>query len=185
MKNREHLEGAVRPVRLSDCETLQSIYAPFVTDTAANFELVPPTVEEFRGRVEDVIQSHPWFVFESEGNVLGYAYGSKHRARPAYQWTSEVSIYVKPSAQGLGIGKALYRRLLETLRELGYRVALGGISLPNVASVALHESMGFVPVGVYRNVGFKFGEWHDTGWWQIDLAPESSAPAGPPRKFLT
>jgi phosphinothricin acetyltransferase len=101
--------------------------------------------------------------------VQGYAYASRHRERAAYQWSVDVSAYVREDARGRGVGKALYGRLFELLKALGYCRAFAGIALPNAASVALHESMGFEALGVYRRVGFKRGAWHDVGWWQKTL----------------
>jgi len=170
------LMGTIRPVEPRDVEAMQRLYAPYVASTATTFKIEIPSVADFAERVREVITSHPWWVFEAESRVVGYAYGSKHRARAAYQWTSEVSVYVSPEVQGRGVGRLLYRRLFDALADRGYRQALGGITLPNPASVALHESVGFEPVGIYRNIGFKFGRWHDVGWWQKPLGAGATVP---------
>jgi phosphinothricin acetyltransferase len=114
--------------------------------------------------------------------VVGYAYASPHRDRAAYQWSVDVTVYVSPRAHRTGTGRRLYGLLLAILRQQGYHQAFGGITLPNTASVGLHEAMGFTPVGVYRRVGFKLGAWRDVGWWGVELGPPPSAPA-PPRPF--
>jgi phosphinothricin acetyltransferase len=119
-------------------------------------------------------------VCEEEGEVVGYAYGGMWRTRAAYQWSVEVSVYVDGKHPGRGIGTRLYGVLLDLLRVQGFRMALGGITLPNAASVALHEKLGFERVATYRSVGWKFGAWHDVGWWQLDLGDVGVDPK-PPR----
>lgn len=165
-----------------DAQAVLDIYAPVVRDTAISFELVPPSLDEMRGRIATTLERLPWLVSEDQrGQVNGYAYASKHRERPAYQWAVDVTAYVREDARGQGVGKRLYARLFEVLVELGYFQAFAGIALPNDASVGLHEAVGFVPLGVYRSVGFKLGAWRDVGWWQRELR----APAKPlePRAF--
>lgn len=147
-----------------DAAACAAIYAPHVTDGVASFELVAPDAAEMARRME---AAHVWLVHERGG----YAYASPHRAREAYRLTVETSVYVAPEAQGQGVGRALYEALLGDLRDRGFAVALAGITLPNEASVALHEATGFAPVGVFRGIGWKFGAWHDVGWWQRRLAP--------------
>ena len=138
--------------------------------TSISFELAPPSVEEMRARIVKTLRDLPWLVSEdAQGSVNGYVYASKHRERPAYQWSVDVTAYVREDARGLGVGKRLYQALFAELVILGYFQAFAGIELPNDASVALHESVGFEPIGVYRNVGFKLGAWHDVGWWQKEL----------------
>ena len=153
-----------------DAATCAAIYAPHVSDGVASFELEPPSVEEMARRIE---AAHVWLVHEAGG----YAYATRHRERAAYRFTVETSVYVAEAAQGRGVGRALYDALLEEVARRGFRVALAGITLPNPASVALHESLGFEPVGVFREVGFKFGAWHDVGWWQRGLAEGPAAGA--------
>jgi phosphinothricin acetyltransferase len=129
-------------------------------------------------RIRNVAAQYPWFVFEGDDQVLGFAYGSTHRSRPAYQWSVEVTVYLDRTAQRKGLGKALYVALLEALRRQGYIKAFAGITLPNPASVGLHEAMGFTRVGVFSGIGFKFGKWHDVLWLELQLR-EDSAPAPP------
>ncbi len=160
----------IRPANsVRDAEAIAAIYAPFVTDTVVSFEDVPPTADEMAARIERLTSTHPWLVAEDPGEILGYAYACPHRERAAYRWTAEVTVYVDPQHQRRGVGRALYTALLERLAELEYRVALAVIALPNDASVGLHEACGFKLVGVYRRIGYKFDNWWDVGWWQLDL----------------
>lgn len=170
----------IRMARSSDGEDLQAIYAPIVTDTAISFETEPPSVAEMTQRVARTLPRYPWLVADEADAVAGYAYAGMHRTRQAYDWSVDVSIYVRPGHQGRGLGRALYTALFEILRLQRFTGAFAGIALPNPASVALHEAVGFVPVGVYRKVGWKHGAWHDVGWWQRTLAPTNGA-AGPVR----
>jgi len=159
----------IRPATGADAPALLAIYAPIVETTAVSFELVPPSVAEFRARVEASLAGWQWLVAERDGRCVGYAYGSAHRARPAYRWSVEVSVYVHPDSHRQGVGRALYGRLLPELADRGYCMALAGTTVPNAGSVALHESLGFAPIGVFRAVGHKFGRWHDVAWYQRTL----------------
>ena len=113
--------------------------------------------------------AHEWLVAEADGRVVGYAYAGVHRTRKAYQWTAEVSAYVDRSTQRAGVGRELYTELFRRLKERGFRLLVAGVTLPNDASVAFHESFGFEKVGVFKNTGLKFDQWWDVGWWQLDL----------------
>ncbi len=148
-----------------------AIYAPSVEDGPTSFEEVAPDAAEMSARIERTSATHPWLVAESGGEVVGYAYACPHRTRPAYRWAVDVSVYVAADSQGEGHGRRLYAELFERLRRLGYRTACAGITLPNPASVALHEGLGFAPLGVFRAIGWKAGAWRDVGWWQLELAP--------------
>ena len=150
-----------------------------MASTAISFELEPPTVAEMAARISAVLPSHPWLVVAGAGRVLGYAYAHPLAPRAAYRWSVETSVYVADGNRRNGVGRARYRSLLEVLRRQGYRQALAGIALPNPASVALHESVGFRPAGVQRQVGWKLGAWHDVGWWQRGLAALTDPPALP------
>jgi L-amino acid N-acyltransferase YncA len=167
----------IRLAKPGDAAAIQSIYTPIVAETAVSFELEPPSVEEVRRRIETTLLTLPWVVYDSDG-VVGYAYAGLFRPRPAYQWTVEVSVYVHAAQRGKGVARALYTSLFECLRAQGYRTALAGIALPNSASVALHERMGFRSVGVFHRVGYKLRAWHDVGWWELPL---QSPPDPPPR----
>jgi L-amino acid N-acyltransferase YncA len=168
-----------------DAAACAAIYGPFVSDSAVSFEEQPPDEREFARRIERGSQTHPWLVAERAQSVVGFAYGSPHRQRAAYRWAADVAVYVGEGQRRTGVGRALYETLLALLARQGFQVACAGITLPNDASVALHEAVGFTPVGVYRRIGFKCGRWRDVGWWQVELAPASGPPAppGPPVKL--
>jgi L-amino acid N-acyltransferase YncA len=166
----------IRVARPDDAAAMHAIYAPIVASTVISFELDVPTIDEMRHRIETTLERLPWLVSEDEaGRLDGYVYASKHRARAAYQWSVDVTAYVRDDRRGRGVGKRLYPALFDALAALGYFQAFAGIALPNDASVALHESVGFVHLGTYRDVGYKLGAWHDVGWWQRPLRP-----LGPP-----
>ena len=156
----------IRSAITADAPAIQAIYAPIVRDTVISFETEIPTVQEIAQRIDDTLSTHPYLVAEIDGVVAGYAYASQHRSRPAYRWSADVTVYVAAEARRSGLGRALYGRLLPMLTEQQFHAAFAGIALPNPASVGLHEAMGFTPVGVYREVGYKFGRWCDVGWWQ-------------------
>ena len=145
------------------------IYAPFIRDNAVSFELVVPTPDEFELRVTDKLSTHPWLVCEIEGKVIGYAYASDHATRDAYQWSVDVSLYITEDYRNRGVGRALYTSLFACLRLQGYFNAYAGITLPNPASVGIHEAMGFTRVGTFQDVGHKFSMWHSVGWWGLAL----------------
>lgn len=164
-----------------DAAACVAIYTPFVATGATSFEQEPPGSAEFAARIAATLETYPWLVAERGGDVVGYAYACPHRSRPAYRWAVEVSVYVGEGQRRSGCGRALYGELVERLREQGFQVACAGITLPNEASVALHESMGFVPVGVYRRIGWKYGAWRDVGWWQLELVPADDRPPPEPQ----
>lgn len=172
----------IRIATPADADATTAIYAPIVQHTSISFELEVPTVEQMRERMAQTLQTLPWLVSEdTQGRVNGYVYASKHRERSAYQWSVDTTAYIREDARGQGIGKQLYGELKRILVGLGYCQAFAGIALPNQASVALHESVGFEALGVYRQVGFKHGQWHDVGWWQCSL--QSPAQPAVPLKF--
>ena len=168
----------IRPATPDDAEGLSRVYAPHVTDSVASFETAAPDAEEMRRRMLAAPRL-PWLVAVRARGVVGYCYASAHRTRAAYRWSVDCSVYLEADEQGRGTGRALYEELLPLLRELGYVTACAGIALPNPASVALHERLGFTPVGVYRAVGFKDGAWRDVGWWQLALREPPDDPAEP------
>jgi phosphinothricin acetyltransferase len=161
-----------------DAAVCAAIYAPYVEDGATSFEERAPDAVELAGRMEG---SHAWLVAEEGCEVVGFAYACPHRSRPAYRWSVDVSVYVAAGRQGEGHGRRLYEALFADLRERGFRAACAGITLPNEASVALHEKLGFEPVGVYRGIGWKAGAWRDVGWWQLQLSPGAEDPPAEPR----
>ncbi len=166
----------IRAAGPSDAEGIAAVYAPYVLETAVSFEDVPPTAEEMASRMSPEL---PWLVAAEGGEVVGFAYASPHRARASYRWAVDVSVYLDASLRGRGLGRGLYSALLPIVTRLGYVRAFAGVTLPNDASVGLHEAMGFTAVGVYREVGFKLGSWRDVGWWQLALHSPPQDPAEP------
>ncbi len=150
------------------------VYAPYVTGTAISFEEMPPDAAEIRRRMD-----LPWLVALDHDVVVGFCSATRHRSRPAYRWAVDCSVYVAQSHQRKGLARALYARLLEELRARGYVHAFAGIALPNDASVQLHEAVGFTAIGVYRQVGYKLGQWYDVGWWQLQLLAPPADPQEP------
>ena len=159
----------IRQATEADAPALLAIYAPYVEHTAISFESVAPPVQEFAGRVRKALSAWQYLVAERNGEIAGYAYGSTHRERAAYGYSVEVSAYLAPPFHRQGIGSALYRRLLGDLSAMGYCTAFAGITLPNDASIGLHRSLGFEPIGVFRRIGWKFDRWHDVAWMQRTL----------------
>ncbi len=175
--------GSPASIRLAterDAEQIADIYAPNVTDTIISFEFEPPTADEMRRRIELTLQRYPWLVCERhDGRLLGYAYAGAHGSRAAYQWSVDVSVYVHEEARRKGVGRALYASLFAALTLQGFYNAYAGATLPNPASVGLHEAVGFRPVGVYRGVGYKLGAWHDVVWWHLPLRERVEDPHPP------
>jgi len=176
------LAAMIRLATAADGAAAARIYDPVVARTAISFEEDPPGPEEMARRIASIGAFAPWLVEERDGTVRGYAYASKHRERAAYRWSVDVAVYVDETHRRAGIGAGLYGKLIRLLRLQGFHAAFAGVTLPNAASVALHESVGFRPVGVYRAVGYKLGAWHDVGWWQLDLLDRTTDP--PPPKQL-
>jgi phosphinothricin acetyltransferase len=150
----------------SDAAACAAVYGPYVSDTTISFETVPPDASEMARRMRAAIE---WIVADDAGDVLGYAYAGRHAARAAYRWAAEVSIYLAPSSQGRGLGRALYTELFVRLAARGYRMATSCITVPNPASVGLHAALGFTPVGTFRDIGWKDGSWRDVLWMQLPL----------------
>lgn len=160
----------IRQATTDDAAAIQAIYARYVTDTAISFEEVPPTIHEMAARITATHeQGFVYLVAERGGGVIGYAYAGAHRSRPAYRSSVDVTAYVAPNAHKQGVGRLMYEALLSELAAKGFHAAFAGITQPNAASVGLHEAVGFTHVGTYREVGRKFGKWHDVGWWQRTL----------------
>jgi phosphinothricin acetyltransferase len=159
----------IRDAALTDADAICRIYNRHVFDTIVTFEEVQVYPAEMASRIADVTADFPWLVIEEDGAIVGYAYAAKHRLRSAYRFSVESTIYLKDDVARRGLGTALYRALLARLPRHGVHVVLGGIALPNAASVALHEKCGFRKVAHFEEVGFKFGRWIDVGYWQLTL----------------
>lgn len=169
-------EFIIRPVTKRDAPQMLALYAPYVTDTTVSSEYVPPTLEEFRGRIETFTKLTPWLCCERGDEIVGYAYASPHRTRAGYQWSCETSIYTKKGFHRMGIASALYGALDELLTYQGYYSIYVGITCPNERSMSFHKSMGFEYMGVYRNSMFKFGEWRDVIWMGKSLRHHQGVP---------
>jgi phosphinothricin acetyltransferase len=170
----------IRLAGIDDAADIAAIYRPYVTDAVTSFEIEPPDAREMSGRIAAVLARAPWLVYmDANGAPIGYAYASRHHERAAYAWSVDVAVYIHAAHHRRGVGRALYETLFSLLRLQGYYVAHAGITLPNAASVGLHESLGFQPVGVYPSVGWKFGAWRDVGWWRLELQPLPTTPAPP------
>lgn len=166
---------------LRDAAACAGIYAPHVEGSPVSFEERAPDAAGMAAQIERSRAGHAWLVAERGEEVVGYAYATAFRDRPAYRWSTTVSIYIGDGARGQGVGRALYGALFDRLRERGFRMACAGITLPNEASVALHERLGFELVGVNREIGWKHGAWRDVGWYQLELAPAGEGPPAEPR----
>lgn len=165
-----------------DAAACAAIYAPFVTGSAVSFEEAAPDPAAYAERIERLAASHAFLVSEDQDGVTGFAYGGPYRERAAYRWVTEVSVYIHERARRRGTGRALYDALLPLLAERGFRIALGVITLPNDASVSLHEACGFKPIAVFERIGWKAGAWRDVGWWERRLREDGEPPTepGPP-----
>ncbi|NWD06351.1 arsinothricin resistance N-acetyltransferase ArsN1 family B [Pseudomonas gingeri] len=168
----------IRTAVVADAHAIQGIYAPIVLKTAISFEEAPPSVEDIAQRIATTLQTYPYLVAEEDGEIKGYAYASQHRARPAYRWAVDVTVYIAESARRQGVGRQLYETMLPILDKQRFRAAYAGIAQPNEGSVGLHESLGFVHIGTYPEVGFKLGKWHDVGYWRLGLC-QSTPPLEP------
>lgn len=169
----------IRIATIEDGAAIAAIYEPIVRDTAISFETAPPSACEMAARIERTLKTHPWLAAEHAGELLGYAYAGPHRERAAYRWSVDASVYIAESGRRRGLARALYARLFELLAAQNFHAAYAGIVLPNEASVSFHEAMGFTPIGVYRQVGYKLGQWRDVGWWGRQLAKTATPPSEP------
>lgn len=170
--------GRIRMATQADAPALLAIYAPYVVDTPITFEYAPPSWEEFCRRMEKVMAEYPYLVWESAGEILGYAYAGKNRERAAYQWGAELSVYIKRGAQGRGMGRVLYTVLMELLRLQNIKTVYGAVTVPNPASQGLHTALGFASVGVFRKTGYKQGAWLDVEWYEKMIGSFEEAPSG-------
>ncbi|MDT0551779.1 GNAT family N-acetyltransferase [Urechidicola vernalis] len=159
----------IRKVQLKDAKQIVAIYNYFVLNSIVTFDKTPFSESDFVTRIKNIQKKYPFIVFEENGAILGYAYANKWREKPAYKQTIESTVYVKHNIHNKGIGSKLYKELLNNLRENNYHTVVGGLSLPNDASIKLHENFGFKKVAHFKEVGFKFGDWVDVGFWQLKL----------------
>jgi len=170
----------IRRATADDAAAIASIYAPYVRASVVSFETEAPDAAEIRDRIAALGDLYPWLVAcDEDGAVRGYAYGCAFRTRPAYRFSVETTVYVADGAHGRGIGTLLYRALLALLEAQGFTQAIGAITVPNEASIALHESLGFARAGTYEKVGFKLGDWRSVGLWQRPLAAMAARPEEP------
>lgn len=163
------MNHSIRPATSADAAAICDIYNHYVRTTSISFELEQVSVAEMAQRIEDISAQFPWLVYQEQERILGYAYASPWKPRKAYQHSVESSIYLAPGSGGKGIGVQLYQTLFGLLKECAVHAVIGGIAMPNVASVALHEKMGFVKVAHFNQVGKKFDQWIDVGYWQLLL----------------
>ena len=166
----------IRTARNEDAAAIHAIYAPSITGGVATFETALPGVATMRERIRARLEHYPWLVWEEAGEVLAYAYAGRFRERAAYDWIAETSIYVRADAHRRGIARTLYGVLLDAMQLQGITQAVGVITLPGTASVAMHEAMGFTSAGVWRQCGYKLGQWWDVGVWQKELQPAANPP---------
>ena len=165
-----------------DAAACAAIYAPYVTGTVITFETELPKAADFADRIGKVGAQYPWLIAADGDTVFGYAYAGPHNPRPAYRWSVDVAIYLASTAHRRGIGRRLYQALLALLLRQGYYNAYGRITVPNDASIGLHEALGFERVGYLRRAGYKLGGWYDVGFWEL-LMRESAAEPGEPIAF--
>lgn len=159
-----------------DASELLKIYTPYVTDTAVTFEYEVPEVEEFAGRIWETLKRYPYLVVEEAGNVLGYSYASSFKARAAYAWSVETSIYLYRDVKRRGIGAALYRELEGLLSRQNVCNLCACITYPNPESIGFHEKSGYRTVAHFSSAGFKLGAWHDIVWMEKKLCPHGVPP---------
>lgn len=159
----------IRRAEITDAKQITDIYNYFVINSAVTFDQDPFESIVFEERIKNISKKYPFFVFELEDEILGYTYANKWREKPSYQFSVESTVYVKHSAFNKGIGSKLYQQLINELKLKGFKVVVGGLTLPNEASVKLHEKLGFKKVGHFPKVGLKFNNWYDVGFWQLDF----------------
>ncbi len=157
----------IRDVKLEDAGQIVEIYNYYIQNTHTTFETEPLTAEVMRKRIKKTVEDYPYLVAQDDEGIFGYAYASKFKLRQAYDFSAEVSIYVKNDAKKRGIGTMLYEELFEELEDTDVHAIVAGISLPNDGSVKFHEKLGFEKVAHFKEVGYKLGRWIDVGYWEI------------------
>lgn len=169
----------IRLINETDAQAVLGIYKYYVDHTIISFEYEAPTFEEYLQRIETNTSNYPWLVCAHENKIIGFAYGSTHRYRTAYQWSPESTIYLAPDFHTKGIGRVLYETLLSLLKVQGYYNVFAGVALPNEKSIGFHRALGFEEIGVFKKVGYKHGDWHDTHWFQLTLSEHKLHPSPP------
>lgn len=157
----------VREVTLDDSNQLCEIYNYYILNTIATFEINPIDNAEMQNRIKNIKSKFPFIVYEEKGKILGYAYSTDWKTRSAYKFTVESSIYLKNSEIGKGLGFILYSELINLLKKIDIHSVIGGIALPNLVSIALHEKFGFEKIAHFKEVGFKFNKWVDVAYWEL------------------
>jgi L-amino acid N-acyltransferase YncA len=174
-----HNNYNIRLITPADAEAALEVYAPYVRNTGISFEYDVPTVAEFEKKIEKITSQYPWLVCECDSVIAGYAYGSTHRDRTGYQWSPEVTVYLDERFHRRGIASALYTALFKMLKMQGYYNLFAGVLVTNTKSVEFHRAMGFEDIGLFKNIGYKLGEWHTNLWLQHQLQEPIPNPATP------
>lgn len=170
---------SIRSINEADTQAVLDIYKHYVDTTIISFEYEAPTYDEYLQRIRTNTEKYPWLVCLCNNKIIGFAYGSTHRYRTAYQWSPESTIYLAPDFHTKGVGRILYETLFSLLKLQGYYTVFAGVGLPNDKSVGFHRALGFEEIGIFKNVGFKHGNWHDTHWFQLPLNEYHVSPVAP------
>jgi phosphinothricin acetyltransferase len=173
------LDLEIRFIKESDAQAALEIYKYYVENTFISFEYEAPSVDEYKARIKTNTEKYPWIVCLHKNKIIGFAYGSTHRYRTAYQWSPESTVYIDPNFHTQRIGRILYETLFDLMKLQGYYNVFAGVALPNTKSVGLHKALGFEEIGLFKKVGFKHGNWHDTLWFQLNLNEENNHPNNP------
>jgi len=174
-----HNNYNIRLITPADAEAALAVYAPYVLHTAYTFEYEIPSVDDFRTKIEKITAQYPWLVCECDGEIVGYAYGSTHRERAAYQWSPESTVYISDKHHRKGIARILYNTLFALLQQQGYINVFASVLVTNVNSVEFHRAYGFEEIGLFKNIGYKLGEWHTNLWFQYTLQEHVIDPSVP------
>jgi L-amino acid N-acyltransferase YncA len=169
----------IRLINEADAHVVLTIYKYYVDHTNISFEYEAPSIEEYIQRISVNTEKYPWLVCLNNNNIVGFSYGSTHRYRTAYQWSPESTIYLAPEFHKKGLGRILYKTLFEILKLQGYYNVFAGVALPNQKSIVFHQAMGFEEIGIFKKVGYKHGNWHDTHWFQLSLNEYKPNPTTP------
>lgn len=174
-----HNNYNIRLITPADAEAALAVYAPYVLHTANTFEYEIPSADDFRKKIEKITAQYPWLVCEYDGEIVGYAYGSTHRERAAYQWSPESTVYISDKHHRKGIARILYNTLFALLQQQGYINVFASVLVTNVNSVEFHRAYGFEEIGLFKNIGYKLGEWHTNLWFQYTLQEHVIDPSVP------